>query len=33
MEFALGFFCGVIITLLLLGALAYRLYVMFKHGS
>ena len=32
MDFALGFGCGVAVTLSVLGALAYRLYVLFRYG-
>lgn len=32
MDFALGFGCGVAVTLLALGALVYRLYILFRYG-
>lgn len=32
MSFALGFGCGVVATLIVLGALVCRIYVVFRYG-
>lgn len=32
MEFAIGFACGMTATLIVLGALVYRIYVLFRYG-
>lgn len=32
MEFAIGFACGMTAAFILLGALVYRIYVLFRYG-